>query len=227
MAIARDATSAALDGTFTATSISVTHVCTGSNLILICCLAIGGNQVATATYNGVSMTSIGMNFSNRSVQMFYLVNPATGSNALTASWSSAGLAYIEGMSYTGASQTGQPDSSNTAGSTAGVGTSFSAATTVVAANCWLVGAGYATNGIGTTFTASGLTSINVQQQNANATELGMDSNGTVSTGSQSLGWTQSLPDGGGVGIVLASIAPAGAITTVTSIPSLILTGVGT
>lgn len=204
-AIARDSVSSALDGSGTATTISVSHTVTGTNTILIECVVMGLNQTATATYNSVAMTSIGRNFGNRTVQMFYMINPPTGTHTLTAAWPSPALAYIEGMSYTGSAQSGQPDSSNSMSKADSDPATQTLSTTVIASNAWLTGCGYSSGGTGTTYSAGTGTSINVTQQNVNATEVGIDSNGIIGTGSQSMVLTQSISNFGGM--VIASIAP--------------------
>lgn len=109
------------------------------------------------------------------------------------------------MSYTGAKQSGQPDSSfkdlyNTTGHT-----SWSLSTTVVASNCWLVAgmvddSNAPTAGSGTTM-----------RQNSASGYGGFDSNGTVSTGSQTLNFafSSSTKQTG----IIVSIAPSVAAAT--------------
>ena len=135
------------------------------------------NSVAATEYRRGSFPGVGRTGSVISG----LVAPATGSN--TASFPSSGTNLLgQATSYTGASQTGQPDSS---GTTSGSGTTITATTTVVAANCWLIGVGSDTvgggysNGTGT-----------IRQTSGNGAFF-FDSNGTVGTGSQSKTMTMS------------------------------------
>lgn len=175
MAIAFDATSSA------AGTASWSHTCTGTNRILIVGAYAATDVVTGATYNSVAMTLIGkttFGAGRQGAYLFYLINPATGSHtvAITGGGTSKG---IGATSLTGALQSGQPDSSAT-GTALGVTSPVVAATTVVAANCWLVGveadgAGGETAGTGTT----------IRQTDGNGLVLA-DSNGTVATGSQSL-----------------------------------------
>ena len=61
------------------------------------------------TWNGVSMTLIGStdNGSNSHIYLFGLVNPASGSHTLSASWTgTANSVAINGTSFTGCNQTG-------------------------------------------------------------------------------------------------------------------------
>jgi hypothetical protein len=99
-----------------ATSTSWTHVVTstGSNLILIAGVGTGANMSArtfSATYGGVSMTSIGTSSPsggpvNGMVQLFYLIAPPTGSNAvkIVASGNAKIRLMVGSLSFTGAAQ---------------------------------------------------------------------------------------------------------------------------
>ena len=169
MAIALDTTTTGSGGT------SWSHTCTGSNLILWV-HTFGGTSAVT--YNSVSMISAGTVASGAgraSTELWYLVNPATGSNTITLTGGSGNGA----ASYTGAKQTGQLDSTNT--STVGTAqSSITISTTVVDANSWLViatadGQGGETGGTGTT----------IRRLNANGLALA-DSNAGLGAGSRSL-----------------------------------------
>lgn len=122
-----------------ATSLTFAHTTsTGSNRILL----VGVDTVPTSdritsvTYNGssASRASSQSNGVSRREYMYYLTNPSTGSNNVVITASSA--TYINGASvdYTGAAQTGQPDSSNaTSGANS---TSYSITFTTVCNNSW-------------------------------------------------------------------------------------------
>ena len=88
-----------------------THVCTGSDLILIVQVNMRGitGTVSGITYNGVELTFI-VEATNtaRRVQTWYLFNPATGSNtvSLTFSVAPATSSIIESYSFTGVDSSG-------------------------------------------------------------------------------------------------------------------------
>ncbi len=136
MAIAFDATSLVDGGT------SVSHTCTGSNLILFAGVSFNtaDGTITGATYNGVGMTevtrqAVGGVPGTQTVALFYLVAPATGSNTLAVTGTASAPTLI-GSSYTGAKQTGIPDASASTNSASA--TSISQAVTTVADNSWVV-----------------------------------------------------------------------------------------
>ncbi len=191
------------------TSLTQSHtVGTGSNRLLI--VAVTNYQVNTTTavtYGGVSMTLI--NRSTGSVEslsqdttLWYLVAPATGANNIVATLSGAASQYhsVHAMSYTGVNQT-TPIDSNATGTSAAA-TSLTLSTTVVAENCWLVGASFSRD---TTITAGASTTL--RGLNTSSLVSGADSNAVVATGSRSLIWNSSgsatWPGG-----CIVSIAPA-------------------
>ncbi len=136
---------------------------------------IAGDNLSSLTYNAVGMTNaVKLQYpTDRWAYMYYLPAPATGTNNMVQT----GLTYRElgFINYTGCSQTGQPDSTNSSFN-AGSTTTCTITTTVVAANCWIVGYVYGSgnyvSGTGTKRGTSGSTCM-------------IDSNGTVGTGSQS------------------------------------------
>lgn len=207
MAIAFDAQSAS--GFSGGTTLTWSHTCSGSDRILIVGVYDGLNNVTGVTYNGTSLTACGNlamsgGASGQNIRLFYLINPSTGANNCVVSASASGSLYGTGMSYTGAKQTGQPDSQNTGGSAST--TSLTVNTTTVADNSWLVGFGYgqtASAGTGTTF----------RGQPVSAVLFGMDSNGAKSpAGSYGLNFTQSANF---AGMCVASISPAASSATFT------------
>lgn len=208
MAIAFDTS---IDGTFGATPFSWNHTCTGSNRFLCVCVATAstGDVVTGVTYNGVAMTQVGKALGGGAteVYLYVLANPASGSNAIVVTASSGTLLGCS-TSYTGAQASSTADSSNT-GTTAGGAASLTLSTTVVAANCWLVGVWHASGGA-----LSAGTGTTLRQNPATQIAIG-DSNGPVSTGSQSLQATQassqfagviaSFTEGSGVGLLLTEL----------------------
>lgn len=111
MALAYDTAtnSATADGSQTALSWS--HTCTGSNLILIVGLSfrtLGSVPTNVAvTYNGVGMTQVSTTQSAgvTASAMFYLANPATGSNTVAASWTNNNWCVGGAASFTGSAGT--------------------------------------------------------------------------------------------------------------------------
>lgn len=144
MAITFDATTQLLidDGS---TSNSVSHTCTGSNLILWC--MVENNNilgVTSMTYGGVALTkAIEQNEANgQQLSLWYLIGPATGANTFAVTRvNGAGNSWWQIASYTGAKQTAQPDATTaTVGTTE---TTLTATLTTTADNCWAVMVGYA------------------------------------------------------------------------------------
>lgn len=140
MAIAYDTKNNATTGGG-ASSLTYAHTCTGSDLILFV-YTVNHSHLGTmtgVTYNGVSMTLIASNNagSNKGQRLWYLVNPATGTNNVVASKDdSSGWIDSISVSYTGASQTGQPDAYVVPAEE--TTTSYSKSITTVADNCWIV-----------------------------------------------------------------------------------------
>lgn len=107
MAIAFDAKTDKQQGA--ATSLTFSHTCTGSNLILFVGAQTGDNllldQVTGITYNSVAMTRACIQNavpSNSAHYLYYLLNPSTGANNVVISVT-GGSQTIRGMatSYTG------------------------------------------------------------------------------------------------------------------------------
>ena len=137
MSIAFDAGSSNYEtsGSYVASN-SVSHTCTGSNLLLVVrVMVIDTDSVASVTYNGVAATLISKkNYaSTRWTYIYALANPATGANTLTANFS-PGSRYtqVEGISVTGATQTASADATN---GLSGTGTDMTTAVTTVTDNC--------------------------------------------------------------------------------------------
>lgn len=197
---AKDAGSGASSRTFA-------HTVNTSNEILIVCAFSNqvSNPITGVTYNGVSMTAIGTFQSGTGAGgliFYYLLNPATGTNNVVVSQTGTNYLLGASASYVTAKQSGQPDSQ--AQGEPGTTTTITLTTTVVAANCWLIAA--ATSSGGTGYTASGT----MRQSTSDPFGL-QDSNGTISTGSQSLTFTNSTSAAHSPWQII-SIAPAVAVT---------------
>lgn len=183
-------------------SMSGSYTVTGSNPIVFGWSggAIGGASTVTGfTYNSVGMTfANNVNVpSDRWWDCYLLVGPATGSHTLTANSSTSSIFFLGGSSYSGVAQTGQPDNTNTVTQTGG--SAITGSITVSTANAWIA---YFASLRGTTSTA---VSPGVARTNTGNLQL-CDSNGTVSTGSNSVSITANLT-GGSAGMVMVSIKP--------------------
>lgn len=217
MAIARDATASSYAGGQSGT-VTLSHTCTGSNLMLWVTVYLNGggtgDNVTGITYAGTSMTRTAngyVNGASTSQFLYYLIAPSTGANNIVVSLSGTHGCGIVSASYTGAKQSGQPDSSNS-GSDLNTGANqVTVATTVVASNCWLVGG----DGNDSIAPSAGTgTSINASANTGSI--LFIDSNGTVGTGSRSMQVTYLVPNDSLM--CIASMAPLGA-TNFTRSPS--------
>lgn len=177
------------------------------------------DQITAVTWNSVAMTKIAAVQvpTDRWTSVWYVVNPASST---TISFTGGTFWRSYSMYYTGAKQTGQPDSSNTG--TSAASTAISVATTVVASDSWLVMMQKDATG-GQTYSASN--AISTMRQAADDGGIAIaDSNGSVSTGSQTGTLTNAtaLVHGG----IAFSIAPAAAVVTGGRARDLTLLGVG-
>lgn len=96
-------------------TITLSHTCTGSNLLLIVGVAndAGGSAgVSGITYNGTSMTALASinnsdSFANILINTYYLIAPSTGANniVVTRSGSPVTNSSVCGISFTGVDQT--------------------------------------------------------------------------------------------------------------------------
>lgn len=143
-----------------------------------------GDTVSAHTYNSVSLvlSGKGNRGDGRFGHLYCLTAPATGSNTVSVT-AGSGVIYMTVITHSGTKQTSQPDSSATA--TPSTSSSpYSLSTTVVATGCWLVGV--ADWSSGTSVTEPGTQRTPVKAGGTVAVAM-TDSNGTVGTGSQSLG----------------------------------------
>lgn len=204
MAIALDSSPA---GSFVnpGTSHTQSHTCSGSDRALVVgVVANTADTVTGATYSGVSMTLVDKGTSSgRWNYLFYLSAPATGANNIVVSSSESTFIEVNSASYTGVSQSGQPEvfGKNT---TAGAATSKSLSLTTVTDNAWMVMSGAGQSGslaAGSSTTLRGTGLIGAM----------LDSGGAVTpAGSRTLTVTQgSSSDMSCVGAVLAPSAGGG------------------
>lgn len=196
--------SSARNGGADASSRTAAMTCTGSNLILIGAGSTTSvSSITGATYNSVAMTATSGNLNTGASQIlrqFGLVGPSTGTNNFIVSSNATNLDVVACESYTGCSQSGFPDSSNSLDSQ-GSATTFQIGTTTIADNCWLAGC---ISGNRTFTVAAGTT----QRQNLAQNHEGSlgDSNGAKSpAGAYHMDWTSSMATTWCAAIV--SIAP--------------------
>lgn len=196
-------------GTYTtASSVSVAHnTTTNADRVMLTFIFTNDNDgdsdvVSGVTYNGVSMTRYlsQSTTGDQRLTVYGLINPATGSNNVTVTYTKSTEAGFCTVTYYDFGQVTQPDST-----AYGTGASpLTLSTTVVTNNSWLVSmARFASSGTGTASTGTTFRS------NAGVAFSVGDSNGDKGTGSQSMTWTGS---GTGYGIVV-SIKPIVAATT--------------
>lgn len=207
MTIAYSATSG---GSGSGTSVTYSHTCSGSDRILFVSAFApypASGSTTGVTYGGVSMTKVDSNKpqANWDYSLWYLVNPASGANNVvcTSSNTVSGSFYMSmAVSYTGASQTGQPDGSAKAN---GSGTTLNQSVTTTADNSWVIGAGM--SGAGSPTASTGVTSRNSQT----FCRIGDSNAPKTPAGSYSMTYTTGSSDNWG--LLMASFSPAGGTST--------------
>ena len=225
-AIAFDVASGAKAGV-AASSLTFSHTITGSNPFLMG--TAGSNCTSGVTVTGVTWNTVGMTEvderqqtaanTNKQTLASYVYNaPGTGTANVVVTYSgnpTGGAEQINAVfqSYSGCAQSGQPDSNGFVAALASSTDPILISTTVVASDCWLAGGiqgnqGELINGSGSAPT--------VQRGVDQFNQVGMDSNGTVSTGSQSLAWDWTPGSEDYIGLVISikppAVGPAGVKT---------------
>lgn len=159
MAIAFDAVTNTAN--VSATSLTFSHTCTGSNRILF--VGVLGVDVTGITYNGVAMSLVnsGNGVAGINLYLYILVNPASGTNNVVVTQNTNGFLDASSTSYTGAAQSGQPDNKGTNFSVSGA--SNTVTVTTVADNCWLVSVSRDQNNNGTISAGANTTIRGVSQ----------------------------------------------------------------
>ncbi len=197
MAIARDTTT---EGTATANSLTFSHTCTGSNLLLLVGVSdSNGDGVTGVTYNGVSMTQLVKDVGGSSGYRYVygLLNPATGANNIVISDSGVTNLYAVGASYTGVKQSGLPDDTDQININAANSGTLNFTTNV--ADCWGFMMAEGDNG---SITAS--TNAFELQSDAADRIAGFDSNGVLPTGATTMAFTCAVnSNGGAAGVTFA------------------------
>lgn len=169
------------------------HTTAGSDRFLAVAVSIYNGAARTVTgitYNGVALTKLhsitaSLEGNTQDFEVWYLINPAVGANTIDVTLS-ASASFTQGMamSYNGIDQTSPIDSQSIGQSLVAANT-FAQPTTVVSSQATLVSFAWPrmtpptsmTNGLARTFSV--------------AVGAGGDSNGNVSTGSQSVTWNKS------------------------------------
>ena len=204
-AIARDATSSGSTGSDT--SLTFSHTCSGANGILWLGIRVSSDYtedwIDTVTYNGVAMDLADKcladnGTSGQAIYLYYLVDPPAGAHDIVITTTETTTIVAGSSSYTGAAQTGQPDSHGFATADATTGVTLNLTTT--ADNCWTVGI---VDNSGATITS---TSPSTVLSMSGACQI-LDSNGPISpAGSTAL--SASAGSNAGWTLVGASFKPA-------------------
>lgn len=202
-----------------ATSVTDSHTATGSNLVAIVDTYVDtGDNLTSLTYDGADILANqiakiqlpGAGY----MYMHYYVNPPTGAKNVSAGIS-GGATRIElaVATYTGCSQTGVPDASNTG--SAASGTSLSVSVTTIADNTWDVG--FFTLNLKTA-TAGTNTTIRINGSGSQLSVITDSNTAQTPAGAfvQAVSWTGSNLNAG----IVASLAPPGATSAIKTIDGL-------
>lgn len=192
------------------TSLTFAHTCTGSNLCLVVAICANTSDTITGvTYNSVAMTLVakrqaGGTGTLRWFYLYYLNAPSTGANNIVISNSASSFIGAAAASYTGVSQTGQPEAQ---ADNDGTSTSVTGTVTVATANAWIV---MGAKGQGGSIAAgSGAT----ERADDSLSICGIyDGNGAKSTGSNAMTVTAATHVSN-MACCIISIAPVAATTT--------------
>lgn len=164
-------------------TVNVTHICTGSNLLLAVWVAIfqdvsGTGTVSAITYNGVALTQAIASTVEGAMagEMWYLPAPATGSHtlAVTVTGATDGI-RVSSASFTGVLQVSPLGVTNTA-----IGITGNPAIGITTATANSVCVSGLSRHANTAITASTFT--NLQRANANNVTMTQDYNLNGSTG---------------------------------------------
>lgn len=207
MAIAFDAATDGGNNSGITDSLTFSHTCTGTDLVLWVGLSgdvsAGADDISSVTYAGAALSLVGkvQGTSSRWVYLYVKTNPATGANDVVITAGSSHYLIGVACSYTGAHIT-QPDGTPVTGSNVS-DTSLSLQVTTTVDNAWAVMVGHADNGI------TGAGTATTQRVLGSPFDLPgfYDSDGVVSpAGNRTLTFNcNNSPVGG----VIASMAPAG------------------
>lgn len=174
-------------------TITFSHTCSGTNRILLVFISqnsgVSSDVITGVTYNGVSMTRIGISTTGVSmtVYAYYLVNPTSGANNVVVS-ASVGTEYLRAISvsYKGALQSGQPEGFAT--NHLAAATSITTTYTTTTDKDWCIS--FVGNASALAMTKS--TNVTTVRNNVSTVTYLGDSNGKISpTGAYNMTWTSS------------------------------------
>lgn len=198
MAVAFDAASNSNGGNVE--SITWSHTCTGSNLVLYVGVheAYGVDHVSGVTYNGVAMTRVKDSFVATGCYVYRLIAPATGANNVVVTFSSLlnrGKA-VGAVSFTGADQT-TPEHTSTEGSDGASDTAYSQDITTTITDTMLLDVAAwrpGSSSVATLTEVAGQTSrVNISPAHASDTAaLGMSTKAAATATTYSMGWTSDI-----------------------------------
>jgi hypothetical protein len=188
-------------------SLTWSHTCSGSDRILWvqCARDATVDNITGVTYNGVAMTLLDKqtNSTDRIEYVFYLIAPDTGTHDVVVSASLAVPSIFgNSSSYTGAKQSGVPDASTKQSIS---GSPYTTSLTTIADNCWTI---LFTTTSATTPVASTGSTLRASNGTVGGEKI-FDSNGPITpAGNYDMLVTGN---GGAIGFIMASFAPAGAV----------------
>lgn len=192
----------------TASAVSYSHTTSGSNRILIVKVTGTSTTVTGVTYSGVSMTqaSVSTNIAdgNVLVYLFYLKNPASGSN--TVSISGPATCTSAAFSFTGALQTGGVDTATPYYNSVDESGDIALTINVTTANSWMEATqdSHTANPVSAVNGVLGFTTGSSQFQD-------VYSNAAVGAGNQTIGYHWNSNDRHA--IVALAFAPIASSTT--------------
>ena len=216
MAIAFDTVSTGMNAT-DPTSLTWSHTCTGSNLVLIVGTSVESDSsghtaqtISGITYNGVALSHVRSDYiTDNGTELWYLIAPATGAHNIVVTPTAVvdGL-FGAGLSFTGVDQTNPIDNND---GTTTTGTSISQALTTVAADAMIVNIMHHYN------SSAVLTPDADQTQRFNTPTTGDNdqAGGTrlvTAATSYTTSWTTDISDG--MTLSVLSLKPAGVSTSV-------------
>ncbi len=224
MAIAFDA--ATDGGNASATSLSFNHTSTGTNLVgfvgIVGDVITGGaDDISGVTWGGAACSFVSKNTTEigagglRFSYLYRIEGQATGSQSIVVSASSSHLLLAGSVSYSGASQTGQPDAIRAVNQTSDLTTAtLTSALTSINDLCWFVLMEFGL-GNGTNPPAAGTGSTRRTFDGAFGVWGLFDSNSAQTpAGSYSMTTTRGSPSTLGITHLMASFKPPGAGRTV-------------
>lgn len=171
--------------------------------------ALGSDNVTGANYNGVAMTLVTkvIDATDRSIYMFRLVSPATGSNTVAITLGSGAWVHAYPITYSGVDTTTPITASATKDEAGVISQSQSVVTTID--NSWVIGF-FHTNATKTFTPDSGTTN---RQADSSTTGAASDSNGPITpAGSSSLGYTYNT-SAAFAECIVAALAPGAAVVS--------------